>query len=50
MSSPRHAVLAVGEAEAVKYPEDAGVPDFGVEAMLDGAQDNPGRWPWSVMV
>jgi hypothetical protein len=34
----------------VKYLENAGVPDFGIDALLDGAQDNHGRWPWGVMV
>ena len=38
-------VLTAGEAEVIKYLEKAGVPDFGIETMLDGAQDNPGRWP-----
>jgi hypothetical protein len=41
-------VLATGEAEVTRYLEKAGVPDFGITAMLDGAQDAPGRWPWGV--
>jgi hypothetical protein len=41
-------VLAAGEPEVTGYLEKAGVPDFGITAMLDGAQEAPGRWPWGV--
>lgn len=42
-------VLATGEDDVTRYLA-ARAPDFAVEAMLDGACDQPGRWPFGTIV
>jgi hypothetical protein len=43
-------VLATGQDAVIKFLEAQGVPDFGITSMLDGSENEPGRWPWGVEV
>lgn len=49
LKAPR--VLAEGEDEVIAFLESAGIPDFGIDAMLQGADAAPGSgWPWGSRV